>query len=147
MVDENEQAIVDIIRQLCSRLSAERVTMKEAGESLGTISKQTGTELAIRPSHPSLEEARVVGESAGPGSLSHVTLKLRTPSPLSLKALEDKFGPSRPVPRTSHSPGPRAGFFVDTPGQPYTCAIIAGLSRDGKLATELIVRRDIRLKG
>jgi hypothetical protein len=148
MSSEEEKQIIEVVRKLCSKLSEGSVSMTAAAQTIGAVSEAGGAsdELAVTPGLPAFERAQVVAESGRSDSPSHVTLKLRAPSLLSLKALEDSFGPSRSVPRTSHSTGPRVGILIETPGRPYTCTLVAVLTPDGAMVTELTVRRDIRLK-
>ena len=60
--------------------------------------------------------------------------------------LQKTFGPFNKLPRLHRQAGDKYIHYIDRPGYPYTCALIAEAEMDKLEVRSVVVRRDIRLE-
>ena len=137
------------IQRLCARLSEGSLTATALAAEIGSTVEDQGPGLAIvvRPTDPAFREARVARTPQG-DEPAYVDLTLSDPADLPLSALRTTFGQAHALPRTRPGATQRVLLQSDSPGQPYTCAIIASLDpsgdKEGPSVSAVTLRRDER---
>ena len=130
MADKLEEInIVTILTGLCQLLSQESLTLEEIR-----------SELALFPL-----EASVAAEP-GTETPAYVRLVLPDSSQPELDSFQKAFGTFNKVPRMHRQAGDKYIQTIDSPGKPYTCALIAETEMDQHRVRAVVVRRDIRLE-
>lgn len=137
------------LQRLCARLGEGALTATALAAEIGSTVEDQGPGLAIvvRPTDPTFREARVARAAQG-DEPAYVDLTLSDPVALPLSALRTAFGETHALPRTRPGAPKRMLLQSDSPGQPYTCAIIASLDpsgdKEGARVSAVTLRRDER---
>lgn len=121
--------MVSVLTALCRLLSQDPLTLDDVRADVGK-----------------LPIAAVVEPEPGTTAPAFVRMPLPEPIALDLDSLEKTFGSSKKVPRMHRRTGDKYIFYIDWTEYPYTCAIIAEMSRDKEVVRIVTVRRDIRLE-
>jgi hypothetical protein len=133
------------LQELASLLSSDALTVDQVIARLGAVAQDYGPNVLITPKSPAFKEINIVRttnlRTLEPTNIPY--LLIVTPAgPLALKDLSRAFGEYKNIPAEEKVPA-QAIFYLDTPGQPYTVALIAGVKNYQVI--KITLRRDKRL--
>lgn len=124
----NDIDMVAVLNALCRLLSQDPLTLDDVKAELAELP----IEVVAQP---------VPGTTAP----DFVRISLPESSALDLVSLEKAFGSSKKVPRMHRGTGDKYIFYVDWKEYPFSCAIIADMSKDKDVVRTITARRDMRL--
>jgi hypothetical protein len=114
--------------QLCRLLSCDPLTVDDVRRELGELPVPA----AVEP-------------EPGTDAPAFVLLRLPESCQLTLDALKEAFGSYSQLPRLHRQAPDEFIIYVESPGTPYTCALVVEQKQDGSAIQSVTIRRDIRL--
>lgn len=120
--------LLGTLQDLCRQLSRDPLTVADVKQSLASLPLKA-----------------VVERAPGSTAPGFVRIALPTNAHLTLEELESVFGPANELPGLHRCAPLEYLITVDTPGAPYTCALLIEKRDEAPFVEAVTVRRDIRL--
>ncbi len=142
--------MLETIQKTCELLSSAPLTVQQVAAKLGTLvqGQGGGSGLIVQPNDKdfttALIERRIYSDEP-----AYIQFSMADPQKLTVDSLHKKFGVWSELPNVNWNALQEIIFYVDLPGAPKTCAIIAYIEpgeqglEDGTVV-RLTVRRDAR---
>ena len=143
--------MIETIQKTCHVLSSASLTVQDVARELGTVVQDKGgdSELIIEPNDKDFATA-VVMRRIHSQEPAFVQLSLAVANKLTVETLHKTFGVWSELPNVNWNQLQEIIFYVNLPGMPNTCAVIACVEpgeqglEDG-FVVKLTLRRDTRL--
>lgn len=143
--------MIETIRKTCEILSSDPLTVQDVAKKLGTLVQDQGGDLSliVQPDDKDFTNA-LIARRYHSQEPAFVQLSMADRGKLSVEDLRKSFGAWSKLPSVNWNTPDQIILYVDLPGTPRTCALIADVEpgvqglEDGSVLA-LTVRRDIRL--